>query len=63
MKRACARQRCPECHTTYRVLADEAGMHECPECGYFEGKPEPERRLNAFDAFLLDCVNDCIEGN
>jgi ssDNA-binding Zn-finger/Zn-ribbon topoisomerase 1 len=42
MKRACARQRCPECHTTFRVLADEVGMHDCPECGYGERKDEPE---------------------
>jgi Zn ribbon nucleic-acid-binding protein len=62
MKRACARQRCPECHTTYRVLADEVGMHDCPECGYFP-EPKPRPTPDALDAFLLDCINDCIEGN
>ena len=27
-------QRCPRCRATFRVLADEYGMHECPRCGY-----------------------------
>jgi Zn ribbon nucleic-acid-binding protein len=42
MRRASARCRCPECHTTYLVLADEVGMHPCPECGYGEHEDEPE---------------------
>jgi len=27
-------QRCPECGFTFKVLADEWGLHDCPSCGY-----------------------------
>jgi hypothetical protein len=27
-------QRCPSCRTTFRTLADEAGQHACPRCGF-----------------------------
>lgn len=29
-----ARCRCPQCRCSFRVLADEIGMHACPRCGY-----------------------------
>jgi hypothetical protein len=40
-----ATQRCPSCRRTFRVLADEAGMHDCPHCGWgpeVEGE-DPDR--------------------
>ena len=27
-------QRCPRCRTSFHVMADEAGMHACPRCGF-----------------------------
>lgn len=29
-----ARQLCPKCRRGFQVLADEAGQHACPHCGY-----------------------------
>lgn len=37
-----ATQRCPACHRTFRTLADEAGSHPCPRCGWFAGDPATE---------------------
>ncbi len=34
MERESATQRCPRCRRTFWVLADEAGSHPCPACGY-----------------------------
>lgn len=39
-----ASQRCPQCHRSFRVLADEVGMHACPRCGYVPEWPD-ERDL------------------
>lgn len=32
--RETATQTCPNCRRSFRVLADEIDMHECPNCGY-----------------------------
>lgn len=37
-----ADQRCAACGYQFRVLEDEAGLHECPSCG-FSGRQERER--------------------
>jgi Zn ribbon nucleic-acid-binding protein len=34
MRYESAGQRCPKCRRSFRTLADEAGQHECPHCGY-----------------------------
>jgi ribosomal protein S27AE len=34
MRHESAGQRCPKCRRSFRTLADEAGQHECPHCGY-----------------------------
>jgi len=33
-----AANKCPNCNHTFRTLADEWGMHQCPRCRY-----EPQR--------------------
>jgi len=43
-----AGQRCPGCGKHFRVLADEAGTHECPYCGY-----HPEKEV----AVTMRCNN------
>jgi len=33
---------CPVCHGRFMTLADEAGGHQCPDCGFAEGGKEGE---------------------
>lgn len=41
-----ASQRCPQCHQQFQTLADEAGQHACPACGYAgERTPEDAREV------------------
>jgi len=28
---------CPVCDGRFQTLADEAGAHQCPDCGFLEG--------------------------
>lgn len=37
-----ATARCPKCRKHFRTLADEAGMHDCPHCGYGGHEDEPD---------------------
>jgi len=47
MERSSAGNRCPNCKRTFRTLADEMGMHECPYCGYGPDQLD--------DSQLVDC--------
>ncbi len=33
-------QKCSQCKKSFKTLADEAGTHSCPKCGYFERELE-----------------------
>jgi predicted RNA-binding Zn-ribbon protein involved in translation (DUF1610 family) len=44
-----ASSRCPCCGALIRTLADEAGDHDCPRCGYGPDGPTCERKYTEGD--------------
>jgi Zn ribbon nucleic-acid-binding protein len=52
MKRPGVGARCPNCRARFRALEDEAGMHECPHCGFDphdDLKPEEDEESETAD--------------
>jgi hypothetical protein len=64
-------QRCPSCRSTFQVMADEAGMHACPRCGFSGYECEycgskPATRVRLGEEYLCrpcrEDVDYCVRG-